>query len=112
MPEPLVFAMAHFLTAVAGVTQRPPLIDMPLDRMRVMNPGFQVEEGKAARELGPAFTPVCAGPGNLVPDFLYHLPYDHDRTGRASPIRRDAPQRRQERRTSWDSSARSSRSSA
>jgi len=58
LPDGVVTAMAHGLTAVAGLTRRAPWLGLSRDQARLMRWGLEADGGKAARELGIAYTPV------------------------------------------------------
>lgn len=58
LPDPLTIAMAHVLTGLANLTRRPPMLDMAIDQIRLMKQGFQVDGGKAVRDLGLSYTPI------------------------------------------------------
>jgi dihydroflavonol-4-reductase len=54
----LTMSFAALLTALSGLTRRPPPWGMALDQMRTMKEGAFVDGGKAARELGIEYTPI------------------------------------------------------
>lgn len=58
LPDPLVLPTAAAMTALAGITRRPPLWGMALDQMRTMKHGVRVEGSKATRELGVRYLPI------------------------------------------------------
>jgi dihydroflavonol-4-reductase len=58
LPGAMAMAGAAFLTGLSKLTHRPPPLGMSLDQMRVMKAGGRADGGKAARELGIAYTPV------------------------------------------------------
>jgi len=58
LPDGLTLAGAHFLTALARLTGRPPMLGMSLDQIRTMKEGFVVDGSKAVRELGIRYAPV------------------------------------------------------
>lgn len=58
MPGAMAMAGAAFLTALSRLTRRPPPLGMILDQIRMMKGGGRADGGKAARELGIAYTPV------------------------------------------------------
>lgn len=58
LPGWLVMMNAALLTALAGLTRKPPLWGMSVDQMNTMRVGFVADGGKAARELGITYTPI------------------------------------------------------
>jgi len=58
MPDSLAMANARFLTLLADIIKRPPLLGMAVDQMRTMKAGAQADGSKAERELGIAYTPI------------------------------------------------------
>jgi dihydroflavonol-4-reductase len=57
-PDGMAIAGAAMLTALAGVTGRPPAWGMSTDQIRTMKHGFAFDGSRAARELGFTYTPV------------------------------------------------------
>jgi dihydroflavonol-4-reductase len=49
---------AAFLTAVARLTKKPPMLGMSLDQMRTMKNAPVIDGSKVERELGIRYTPV------------------------------------------------------
>jgi dihydroflavonol-4-reductase len=58
MPNALAVGTAAFLTAVARITKRPPLLGLSLDQVRTMSHAPVFDGSKAERELGVRYTPV------------------------------------------------------
>ena len=58
MPDALTMMMARFLTWMADLTGKPPVLDMSTDQMRLMKEGLRVDGSKAPRELGFVYTPI------------------------------------------------------
>lgn len=58
LPAMLAMTSAALLTTLSRLTRRPPPWGMSLDQMRTMKEGAVVDGGKAARELGIAYSPV------------------------------------------------------
>ncbi|RJP78397.1 MAG: NAD-dependent epimerase/dehydratase family protein [Candidatus Zixiibacteriota bacterium] len=58
MPDAAALANAYILTGLSRITRKPPLWDLSLDQALIMKQGMQVDGGKAARELGLAYTPI------------------------------------------------------
>jgi dihydroflavonol-4-reductase len=58
MPGALALLSAHFLTAIANLTKRPPMWDMSVGEIRTMQNSLRADGGKAERELGIAYTPI------------------------------------------------------
>lgn len=58
LPDWMTVAGAYACTALAGLTKKPPLLDLSVDMVELMRQGFIADGGKAARELGFAYTPI------------------------------------------------------
>jgi dihydroflavonol-4-reductase len=58
MPDFMVMANARLLTMLAGLTKRPPLWDMSVGLMQVMQAGAAADGTKAERELGVSYRPI------------------------------------------------------
>jgi len=58
LPDWLATAGAHACTVLASLTGKPPLLDLSVDQVALMRQGFIADGGKAARELGLAYTPI------------------------------------------------------
>lgn len=58
LPGPMALATAALLTAIAGLTNKPPAWGMSLDQSRTMKNGPVVDGGKAERDLGIRYTPI------------------------------------------------------
>lgn len=58
LPDGLVQAAAHLLTALAAVTRRPPPWGLSIDAARTLRNGFVFDGAKAERELGLCYTPI------------------------------------------------------
>jgi len=58
LPAGLAILTARLLTALSGLTRRPPPWGMATDQMRTMREGGNADGGKAARELGITYTPI------------------------------------------------------
>jgi len=58
MPDSLAMANAMFLTFLADIVKKPPLLGMAVDQIRTMKEGAQVDGSKAERELGITYTPI------------------------------------------------------
>ncbi|HRT44181.1 MAG TPA: NAD-dependent epimerase/dehydratase family protein [Desulfomonilia bacterium] len=48
------------LTAVAGITRKPPLMGLSSDYLATLREGLAADGGKAVRELGMTYTPISA----------------------------------------------------
>lgn len=78
MPDWLAGLGAATLTALSGLTGQPPPWGMSVDQMRTMKQGFAFDGGKAARELGFAYTPVRVALEEMIAEV-------RATTGRATP---------------------------
>jgi dihydroflavonol-4-reductase len=58
MPDAAVRATAAVLTALAGVTKRPPPLGMSVDQANMARAGLVFDGGKAVRDLGLRYTPI------------------------------------------------------
>jgi dihydroflavonol-4-reductase len=58
LPDAMTAFNARFLTGVANLIQRPPLLDLSVDQVSLMKQGFRVDASKAERELGIQYTPI------------------------------------------------------
>lgn len=58
LPDWMVVANATFLTALANVIKKPPILKMAKDKITTMKEGFVIDGSKAERELGITYTPV------------------------------------------------------
>ena len=58
IPDPVIMAGATFLTKVADLTGRSPLLGMAKDTMRNLKEGVTFDGSKAERELGLTYTPI------------------------------------------------------
>ncbi len=58
LPDWLTLIGAHFATALANVTQQPPILDMAVDQVRLMKQGFLADGSKARDELCLTYTPI------------------------------------------------------
>jgi len=58
LPDSLTMVGAFFLTCLANLTRKPPVLDMSIDQMRLMKNGLRVDGSKAHRDLGLAYTPI------------------------------------------------------
>jgi dihydroflavonol-4-reductase len=61
LPTWMTVMTSYLLTGIADLLKKPPLWDMSVDQMALMKQGFEVDGGKAARELGIAYTPIYDG---------------------------------------------------
>jgi dihydroflavonol-4-reductase len=68
MPDWLAAACAALLTGLASLTGQPPPWGMSTDQIRTMKQGFAFDGGKAARELGFAYTPVRTALEEMIAD--------------------------------------------
>lgn len=57
-PDWLTTLGATFATGLAKLTNRPPMLNMALDQIRLMKQGLEVDGSKATRELGLRYTPI------------------------------------------------------
>jgi len=57
-PDWLTVLGACCATGLANLIRRPPMLDMAVDQMRMMQQGFQADGSKASRELGLTYTPI------------------------------------------------------
>ena len=60
---------SYLLTGIAELLKKPPLWDMSVDQIGLMKQGFEVDGGKAARELGIAYTPIYDGVKEALESF-------------------------------------------
>lgn len=60
LPDSAVMGMAAFLTLVANITKRPPMLGLSMDMARIMKAGLQANGSKVVMELGMNYTPVRA----------------------------------------------------
>jgi dihydroflavonol-4-reductase len=58
LPDSVTILNARLLTGLANIIKKPPLWGMAIDQMEVMKAGFNVEGGKAERELGIKYTSI------------------------------------------------------
>lgn len=58
LPDALTMAGAYFLTGIANLIKRPPLLDLSVDQICLMKQGYQLDGSKAQRELGLVYTPI------------------------------------------------------
>jgi len=58
LPDAVTIALAHFVTALADLTKKPPMLDLSIDQIRVMKQGFRADGSKAARDLGISYAPI------------------------------------------------------
>ena len=58
LPNSVTMMNAFFLTGIANLIKKPPLLGMAIDQMKVMKAGFSVDGSKAERELGIKYTPI------------------------------------------------------
>jgi dihydroflavonol-4-reductase len=58
LPDWITLISAYFLTGLANLTKRPPLWDMSIDQIRLMQLGGQIASRKAEVELGIVYTPI------------------------------------------------------
>jgi dihydroflavonol-4-reductase len=66
VPGPAVMAAAAFLTKVADLSGRPPILGMSMDTMRNVKEGGVFDGSKAERELGLTYTPIREAIGEEV----------------------------------------------
>ena len=62
----MTVAAAHALTAISALIKKPPLLDLSVDQIDLMRPGYEVDGSKAQRELGLVYTPICAAVAKAV----------------------------------------------
>jgi dihydroflavonol-4-reductase len=58
LPDAMTAFNARFLTGIANLIKRPPLLDLSVDQVSLMKQGFRVDASKAERELGIRYTPI------------------------------------------------------
>ena len=58
LPSSVAMGMATLLTGMAGLTKKPPMMNMAADQCRTMKEGFLGDGSKAERELGISYTPI------------------------------------------------------
>ena len=75
-PDILVRFNAALLTALAGVTRRPPPWGMSVDQMRTLREGIEADGGKAQRELGIAYTPIRTALQQTIAQYRQSGPVD------------------------------------
>jgi nucleoside-diphosphate-sugar epimerase len=61
MPDPLALLTAYVLTGLANLIRKPPIWDMSIDQISLMEQGFRVNGSKAERELGLTYTRLRDG---------------------------------------------------
>lgn len=67
IPWWLAIPTAYVLTAVAGLTKRPPLWDLSVDQVALMRQGFRVDGSKVVRDLGLTYTPIRKAIRDAIP---------------------------------------------
>lgn len=58
LPDAMAMLGAYFMTGLANLFKKPPLLDMAVDQMCLMKHGLQADGSKAARELGFSYMPI------------------------------------------------------
>ena len=66
LPDTAVAAMALFLTWLAALTKRPPVMGLSSDSVSMMRGGFKFDGTKAERELGIVYTPIRAALQEII----------------------------------------------
>jgi dihydroflavonol-4-reductase len=58
LPDAVTVFNARLLTGIANLIKRPPLLDLSVDQVGMMNEGYVIDGSKAERELGLTYTPI------------------------------------------------------
>jgi dihydroflavonol-4-reductase len=58
LPDSMAMLGAYFMTGLANLLKKPPILDMAVDQMCLMKQGMQADGSKAARELGFSYMPI------------------------------------------------------
>jgi len=58
LPDSMTMLGAYFMTGLANLLKKPPILDMAVDQMCLMRHGLQADGSKAARELGFSYMPI------------------------------------------------------
>ena len=58
LPDWMVLTAAYLLTALSGLTRRPPVWGLSVDAAWTMKNGFAIDGSKAQRDLGITYTPL------------------------------------------------------
>ncbi len=58
LPDAVTAFSAMLLTGLANLTKRPPLLDLSVDQVALMQQGFAIDASKVERELGLTYTPI------------------------------------------------------
>lgn len=69
LPDKLVLATAAFLTLIADIIKKPPILGMSLDQMNTIKEGSQFDGSKSEKELGVIYTPLRAAVQEAVASF-------------------------------------------
>ena len=66
LPNWLTVLSAKLLTALSRVIKKPPVLDLAIDQIQVMNLGFVLDASKVERDLGLHYSPVRKGVEDAV----------------------------------------------
>jgi dihydroflavonol-4-reductase len=70
VPGPLARLAAVLLTALAGITKKPPMMGMSVDQVNSMAASMRADGSKAQRELGITYTPIRTALEEAIPSYL------------------------------------------
>lgn len=69
LPATLTMGGAYFLTGIANLIKKPPLLDLSVEQIRLMKQGYQLDGSKAEKELGLVYTPIRQAVAEAVASF-------------------------------------------